>query len=79
MHRTVVERRLSGEGVLELTLPFGAEEAGRDVWVTIEPVGPKRQITPEEWRTGILATAGCWQGQFERPPQGDFEEREPLS
>jgi hypothetical protein len=28
MNRIVVERRVSGEGVLELTLPLGKDEAG---------------------------------------------------
>lgn len=48
-----------------MTLPLGVEEAGRDVRVTIEPVGPKL-VTPDEWRAGILATAGGWQGEFEQ-------------
>ncbi len=79
MNRVVVERRLNSKGVLQLTLPLGADEADRDVRVTIEPVGPKREMTAEEWRAGVLATAGSWQGEFERPPQGKLEEREPLS
>jgi hypothetical protein len=79
MNRIVVERRLSGEGVLQLTLALGRDEAGRDVRVTIEPAGPKTGMTPEEWRAGVLATAGGWQGEFERPPQGELEQREPLS
>jgi hypothetical protein len=79
MNRIVVERRVSGDGVLELTLPLGADEAGRDVLVTIEPVGLNREMTLDDWRAGVLATAGGWQGEFERPPQGKLEEREPLS
>ncbi len=79
MDRIVVEQRLSADGVLQLTLPLGADEAGRDVRITIDPVRPKKEITPEEWREGILATAGSWQGEFERPPQAELEEREPLS
>ncbi len=79
MDRIVVERRLSAEGVLQLTLPLGEGEAGRDVRITIEPVRPHNEITLEEWRKGILATAGSWQGEYERPPQGEFEERVPLS
>jgi hypothetical protein len=55
------------------------KEAGRDVRVTIEPVGPKKELTQDEWRAGILATTGGWQGEFERPSQGTLEEREPLS
>jgi hypothetical protein len=82
MNRIVVERRVSGEGVLELTLPLGMDEAGRDVRITVEPVGPKtvaKAMTTDEWQIGVLATAGGWQGEFVRPPQGALEEREPLT
>ena len=79
MNRIVVERRVSDDGFLQLMLPLGTEEAGRNVRVTIEPVGTKRVMTPDEWRAGILATAGGWQGEFERPSAGILEEREPLS
>jgi hypothetical protein len=79
MNRIVIEQRVSGDGVLQLTLPLGVEEADRDVRITVEPVGQKREMTLDEWRAGILATAGGWQGEFERPPQGKLEEREPLS
>jgi hypothetical protein len=70
MNRIVVERRVSGEGVLELTLPLGMDEAGSDVRITVEPVGPEtpaKEMTPDEWRTRVLATAGGWQGEFVRP------------
>ena len=79
MNRIVVERRVSDNGILELTLPLGTEEAGQEVRITIELVGPNKEITPEEWRAGILATAGGWQGEFERLSEGVVEEREPLS
>jgi hypothetical protein len=79
MERIVVEQRLNGGRVLELRLPLGEDQAGRDVRVTIEPLGPKTAITQAEWRECILATAGTWQGGFERPPLGTLEEREPLS
>jgi hypothetical protein len=35
-------------------------------------------MTPEEWAAFLDRTAGMWQGEFERPPQGDYEVREPL-
>jgi hypothetical protein len=79
VNRIVVERQVNGDGVLHFSLPLGAGEAGRNMRVTIEPVGPKKQMTPDEWRAGILATAGGWQGEFERPTPGELEEREPLS
>ncbi len=79
MTRIIVERRLSAEGVLQLSLPLGADQADREVRVTIEAVGPKQEMTAEEWRARVLATAGGWQGEFERPSQGEFEDRDPLT
>jgi hypothetical protein len=78
MTRIVVTSKVGPDGVLHLTLPLGAADAGQDVRVTVEPVAPLSLAT-EEWRRAVLATAGRWQGAFERPPQGDYEEREPLS
>ena len=79
MNRVIVEQRVGGTGVLELTLPLGADEAGRDVRVTIEPVVRENKMTSDEWRSWVQSIAGSWQGDFERPSQGDLEEREPLS
>ena len=36
------------------------------------------QLSPNEWRQRILETAGKWQGPFEQPEQGEYEQREPL-
>jgi hypothetical protein len=79
MNRIVIEQQVSAEGVLNLTLPLGEDLAGRNVRVTVEPVVPEKRMTREEWRAGILATAGGWQGEFERPSSDKVEEREPLS
>jgi hypothetical protein len=79
MTRIVVERRVNNDGLLQLAIPLGSEEAGRDVRLTIELVGSEKEMTPEEWRSGILATAGAWQGEFERPGEGELEERDLLS
>jgi hypothetical protein len=79
MNRIVVERKVSAEGVLNLTLLIGKDEAGRNMRLTIEPAGLEAKITPEEWKAGIFATAGGWLGEFEEPAPGKLEEREPLS
>ncbi len=78
MTRIIITSKVGSDGVLHLTLPLEPAAAGQDVRVTVEPVVP-RVPTPEEWRQAVLATAGRWQGEFERPPQGEYEEREPLS
>jgi hypothetical protein len=78
MTRIVVKSRVSSDGFLRLALPVGLQEADKEVQVTVDPVaGPA--MTPEEWRAWVTSLAGSWEGDFERPPQGDYEEREPLS
>ena len=79
MNRIVVKQRVGNDGTLQLNPPLGAEEAGRDVQVTVESVEPIIELAAEAWRAGILATAGRWQGEFERTSQGEVEDREPLS
>jgi hypothetical protein len=74
MDRIVVISRVGGNGILELTVPVGPADANRDVRVTVEPAGTP---SPDEWRRGILETAGRWQGDIERPEQGDYEQRTP--
>lgn len=79
MNRITLERRIDDKGTLQLVLSLGADAAGRDIRITLEPISPARGMTPEEWQALILATAGGWHGEFERPPQGELEERESLS
>ena len=74
MQTVVTRSTVAGDG--SLTLALGPGMAGRAVRVTVEPEAPA--MTQEEWRAAILATAGCWQGEFERGPQGEYEERDPL-
>ena len=78
MNRIVVTSRLDSNGVLQLNLPVSAADANQEVQITVEPVVPT-VMSQEEWRRRILETAGQWQGEFERPEQGKFEQREPLS
>jgi hypothetical protein len=77
MNRMVVKSTVGSEGILHLALPVGTDEANREVQVTVEPV-PLVAMSQEEWRRLILSTAGKWQGEFERPGQGEYEAREPL-
>jgi len=44
--------------------------------VTVEPVAAKKPMTQEEWRGWVASMAGTWQGDFERIPQGNYEERD---
>jgi len=78
MSRIEVLSKVGTDGVLRLTVPLPKSDAGQDVKVTVEPVS-KKVMTQEEWRDLVMSTAGAWQGDLERPPQGEYEEREPLS
>lgn len=77
MNPIVVERQADAEGVLHLDLPLGPEGAGRNVRVSVTLL--PRPLTQAQWEAWVYSTAGTWQGEFERPPQGEYEEREPLS
>lgn len=80
MNRIVVTTTVGSDGNLHLDLPLGAGEAGKEVQVTVEPIAAKKPMTQEEWRASVLATAGSISDPtFERPPQGEFEQREPLA
>jgi hypothetical protein len=79
MNRIVVKSKVNIDGIVHLSLPVGLEEAGKEVRVTVEPLAATKPMTQEEWRAWVDSLAGTWQGDFERPPQGEYEQREPLS
>ena len=76
MNRIVVHSRVGADGILQLTVPIGAGDADREVDVTIEPSVPKHgpRSDQEDWQQFVLETAGAWQGDLERPEQGDYEQ-----
>jgi len=78
MNRIVVKSRVGNNGILQLAVPVGPADADREVQVTVEPVDPPA-LSPDEWQRRILEMAGKWQGDFERPSQGEYEQRESLS
>jgi hypothetical protein len=79
MNRVMVKSKVSSDGILHLSLPLGLKEANQDVNVTVEPSTPAKAMTQEEWGAWVESMAGTWQGEFERPSQGEYEEREPLA
>jgi hypothetical protein len=71
--------RVDADGVVRFALELGKEYANKFVRVTVEGVGiASGEMTHEEWLRFIEDTAGKWEGELERPPQGEYEEREPL-
>jgi hypothetical protein len=79
MNRIVVKSKVSSDGILHLSVPVRLAEADKEVQVTVDPVAPMKAMTQQEWHAWVDSMAGSWQGDFERPPQGEYEEREPLS
>jgi hypothetical protein len=63
MNRIVVTSRVGSNGVLQLNLPVGSAAADQEVQVTVEPLGPSA-MSVDDWKRGILETAGQWQGEF---------------
>ena len=59
-----------------------AQEASRPAQPVprIEAAEPKRPTSSDraQWRQFVLETAGAWQGELERPEQGDYEQRDEL-
>jgi hypothetical protein len=78
MNRMVVTSKVGSDGVLHLTLPVGAEEADKEVQITVEPITPQEEMTQEEWEAWIDATAGSISDPtFNRHPQCDCKEQKP--
>jgi hypothetical protein len=78
MTKMIANARIGADGVLRLNLPVGLQEANRHVLVTVEPASSKKTMTQSEWESWVESMAGSWQGDFERPPQGELQERDPL-
>ena len=80
MTRIVIHSRVGADGVLQLAVPMGVAEADREVEVTIKPAASEldHSIEQQEWRQFLRETAGAWQGDFVRPDQGDYEQRDEL-
>jgi hypothetical protein len=66
--------RVGADGVLHL--PLGEAEANREVRVTIEPASALQPS--QDYLEFLKATAGAWQGDFERPEQGSYETRDAI-
>ncbi len=56
-------------GVLKLDKPLPLDEH-EHVTVRIQP--RVSRMSQEEWEAIVLSTAGKWEGEFERPEQGDW-------
>ena len=79
MTRIVVHSKVGPDGVLHVDLPLGSSGANREVRVIVEEVAEKSTASNgQDWNDFIRSTAGAWQGEFERPAQGEPETRDEL-
>jgi NADH:ubiquinone oxidoreductase subunit len=70
--------RVGQDGVLDLHVPLGEDEAGTDVLVTIRPL-TAASVVPPDWHGFVEETYGSCDGLgLERQPQGQIEQREPI-
>ena len=76
MTRMTLSARVGADGVLKV--PLGAAEANQEVRVTIEPALPAAIKAHGDYLDFLRGTAGAWQGDFQRPEQGDYEVRDPM-
>jgi hypothetical protein len=75
MQRLIVKSRVGADGVLRVTVPVGEAEADLEVQLIIEPLPPVEK-SHQDYLDFLQATAGAWQGDFERPEQGEYEDRD---
>jgi hypothetical protein len=79
----VLTTQVGPDGVLNLTVPLGEADANKVVRVVVETLEGARAVrapvtTREEWLRFIEETAGAiTDPTFERPPQGEYEQRDP--
>ena len=79
MNRTIVKSRVGADGILHVDVPLGTAEAHREVQLTIEPANADEAPSRQAYLDFLQATAGAWQGDFERPEQGELEVRDSMS
>jgi hypothetical protein len=77
--RTVrVTGKTGPDGVLHVSVPVGMKDTEYEVIVVFEAKAAAPPGSPESrgWPPGFIEqTAGAWQGEFERPPQGECDKR----
>ena len=82
--KTALTTRVGADGLLTLTVPLGKASADQVVRVVVETVDGATEpaapiISREDWLRFLERTAGTISdATFERPPQGEYEERDSL-
>jgi hypothetical protein len=77
MTRVEVKSRVGADGVLNVSVPLGPQEANREVIVTVQPA--INGTDPSAWNSFVEQTAGSIDDPtFTRHDQGKYEQREQL-
>jgi hypothetical protein len=75
MTKVVLTTRVGADGVL--TLPLGEAEAGKMVRVLVEPLDETPAMDRASWLRFLDSTGGkVTDPTFERPAQGEYEQRD---
>ncbi len=75
MEARKLKAHIGHDGILRLDVPMGIADVDCDVVVTVPPM-----MTTEEWNQFVDRTAGSLADDpIERLPQGDYEQRDPIS
>jgi hypothetical protein len=70
MQTVRIQSRIGADGVLKLALPLGAQEANRDVVITIQTVERPDAAVQQPWNEFLDATYGSCAGlEVDRGPQ----------
>lgn len=77
----IINTQVDSNGVLSLTVPLDKADANKAVRVTVETIGDVKPPTDgTSWLRFLECTGGSISDpSFERPPQGEYEERTSLS
>ena len=83
MESIQLHSKVGRDGVLELRVPLGRNEADREVVVTIQSLpgnGDLKRPDRPDWHTFINQTYGSCAGLgLERHQQGEYEHRDPIA
>ena len=78
METIKMQSRVGKDGILRLEVPIGVANADLEVLVVVQPIAQTNE-DHAEWLAFIERTAGSLADDpVDRPPQGDYETREPI-
>ena len=78
MNRMVVSSKVGSDGILHLDLPLGADQANREVQVTVEPVAAAAVAAKPTLRACDLLNSGLvgiWAGRTDIGDSREFARR----